>query len=67
MCSRRLHLPGERVVISPVIRSHGIGVVSGVRGKVSSGASGCRISYKNSGIIGTVTFQRKNSFRFHFT
>lgn len=50
------HEPGESVVISPVIRSHGIGVVKGVRGKVSSGASGCRISYRNSGIIGTVIY-----------
>lgn len=56
------HLPGERVVISPVIRSHGDGVVNGVRGSVSSGASGCRISYKNSGIIGTVIFRRKTQF-----
>lgn len=34
-------------------RSHGIGVVNGSRGKLSNVAFGCRISYKNSGIIGT--------------
>ena len=28
---------------------------NGVRGKLSNGASGCRISYKNSGMIGTDT------------
>lgn len=33
----------------------GVCVVSGVRGKLSSGASGWRMSYRNSGIIGTVS------------
>lgn len=50
--------PAEKVVVSvpSVGRSHGwrgAGVVNGVRGKLSSGASGCRMSYRNSGIMGT--------------
>lgn len=49
------NLPAEMVVtsVSPDGRSHGIGVVNGTRGKLSNVAFGCRISYKNSGIIGT--------------
>lgn len=31
-----------------------MGVVSGIRGKLSNVAFGCRISYRNSGIIGTI-------------
>lgn len=51
----RKNLPGESVVNSlpSVGRSHGTGVVSGIRGRLSNVAFGCRISYKNSGMIGT--------------
>uniref|UniRef100_A0A1B0BZW7 Uncharacterized protein n=1 Tax=Glossina palpalis gambiensis TaxID=67801 RepID=A0A1B0BZW7_9MUSC len=42
-----LLLPGQGVV------GGGVCGVNGVRGKLSKGASGCRISYRNSGIIGT--------------
>ena len=34
--------------------SHGDNVVGGVLGKLASGASGCLMSYRNSGMIGTV-------------
>lgn len=49
-------LPGESVVPSlpSAGRSHGIGVVSGILGRLSNVAFGCRISYKNSGMMGTV-------------
>lgn len=35
-------------------RSHGAAVVYDMRGRLSNVAFGCRISYKNSGMIGTV-------------
>lgn len=58
-----MNLPAEMVVVSElsVGRSHGVGVVNGVRGKLSNGASGCLMSYKNSGIIGTVNNNNNNN------
>lgn len=38
---------------------HGATVVYGIFGRLSKVAFGCRISYKNSGIIGTVLFNRR--------
>lgn len=52
------NVPADKVVVSiPSVgleSLNGDGVVNGVLGKLSNGASGCRMSYRNSGIMGTV-------------
>ncbi len=51
-----MHLPADKVVVSEPsvgLELNGDGVVNGVLGKLSNGASGWFISYRNSGMIGT--------------
>lgn len=56
--SNLLNIPADIVVVSlPSVGLEsliGDGVVNGVLGKLSNGASGCLMSYRNSGIMGTV-------------
>lgn len=47
-----MSIPLYGVVVS---FSHGESVVGGVLGKLARGASGCLMSYRNSGMIGTTT------------
>lgn len=58
----KFHLPADIVVVSePSVGLDtliGDGVVKGVLGKLSNGASGWFMSYRNSGMIGT----RKNNY-----
>jgi len=51
-------ISGGAASLPSLLQGHGVGSGgtmedSGVRGKLSSGASGCRMSYRNSGMMGT--------------